>query len=355
MMIEPKVEKAIHFSLLNELQPFLEQTVGARVSIYKNDELLDTLSFGEIYKDSNIPVTSETLCHLCSNTKAFTSALVLTLCSEGLIDLDDRVLRWVPELVDTIDPEARILNLLNHTSGLERDIPMSVWNDLYKEDYDQNRFLLKLNKENKHSSFKKSGEFFYSNVDYALLGIILNRASSIPYKSLLISKIFNPLKITSFHFGDNHTQSEADLKNRIWPHVKDEGEFQAVDPNLLKSENPHFYDSACTLLMPHFEWVKVLNIYYSPIFSSLKNYLNSEFFNPDFSGYSIAGWVICNDSKFGRIIDHNGFNPGNSSFFSHYPESKLSFLASYNTFNNDLLNEIISKLETIYLKEIKWK
>ena len=69
------------------------------------------------------PVDEHTLYSLGSISKTFTATAMMCLFAQGEVDLDAPVRRYVPELVlpnEEWTSEMTVLNLLNHTAGLER-------------------------------------------------------------------------------------------------------------------------------------------------------------------------------------------------------------------------------------------
>ncbi len=69
------------------------------------------------------PPTADTQYRIGSITKPFTAVLVMRLRDEGLLDLDDRVDKHVP---DTAVGDRTIRELLAHSSGLAAE-PPGVW------------------------------------------------------------------------------------------------------------------------------------------------------------------------------------------------------------------------------------
>ena len=72
--------------------------------------------------DNPLPVDQDTLFVLGSVTKTYTATALMRLVAEGRVELDAPVRRYVPELVladERAAAEITVLNLLNHTAGLD--------------------------------------------------------------------------------------------------------------------------------------------------------------------------------------------------------------------------------------------
>jgi D-alanyl-D-alanine carboxypeptidase len=139
------------------------------------------------------PVQPVTPFAAASVTKTFTSALILRYVDQGLVKLDDRLARWLPEW-----PNARkitIRMLLNHTSGIP--------------DYFRNPKLdLALNRDKKRAwtaaeileSYVPKGAVFppgkgwaYSNTNYLLLGEVAAAVGGAPWEELVRRELIEPL------------------------------------------------------------------------------------------------------------------------------------------------------------------
>lgn len=122
------------------------------------------------------PVRAETLFEVGSVTKTFVAALVLKLAEDGVLGLDDRLSRWVPEF-----PGSRritLRQLLNHTAGTADFVT-------------DGRFLAAQRRRGLAAAWTpqqllryvpeplaEPGErWSYSNTNYLLLGLAIERAT----------------------------------------------------------------------------------------------------------------------------------------------------------------------------------
>lgn len=62
------------------------------------------------------------------------------------------------------------------------------------------------------------GAFFYDNINYMLVGTIIDSVTQCSSEELLITRLFKPLGITTAGFGPNPQSSNASVDNP-WPHV----------------------------------------------------------------------------------------------------------------------------------------
>jgi D-alanyl-D-alanine carboxypeptidase len=124
-----------------------------------------------------------------SVTKSFVATLVLQLVAEGRLSLDDKLERWLPGLVPGGEQIA-VRQLLNHTSGLYN----------YTDDLPEppRRFrpqqLVAIATGHK-PLFAPGREFSYSNTNYILAGLVVERVTGQRLAAQLHQRIFQPLRL----------------------------------------------------------------------------------------------------------------------------------------------------------------
>ena len=151
-----------------------------------------------IYKDAvgyaniadSIPITCDTKFRIASFTKPITDMLILQLVEDGKLNLDDKLTDYLPEFPKEKGEGITIHHLLTHTAGItgESRIPNLI--DIEKEYYTRERFLDCIIE--KDIIFKPGEGREYSNFGYALLGMIIEKASGMTYEELLQEKICKP-------------------------------------------------------------------------------------------------------------------------------------------------------------------
>jgi CubicO group peptidase (beta-lactamase class C family) len=134
-------------------------------------------------------VTPATSFRLASLSKQFTAAAVLLLAEDGALTLDDSVRAWLPSLPAAADG-AMLRHLLTHTSGLidfEEVMPEGITAQLRDAD------VLDLIERENRRHFAPGSAYRYSNTGYALLALIVERASRRRYAAFLRERFFEPL------------------------------------------------------------------------------------------------------------------------------------------------------------------
>ncbi|MEG3190723.1 serine hydrolase domain-containing protein [Lysobacter sp. D1-1-M9] len=170
------------------MQRYQGAVPGASVLVVRNGETLVLRSYGVADLEQGIATTPSTNYRLASVTKQFTAAAVLMLAEDSRLGLDDAVRRWLPSLHPAADAVS-IRHLLTHTSGLvdyEDVIPATATAQLRDAD------VLRLLAPQNRLYFPPGGGYRYSNSGYALLALIVERASGRAFSNFLRERIFLP-------------------------------------------------------------------------------------------------------------------------------------------------------------------
>lgn len=135
------------------------------------------------------PAEPETLDHqhrIGSITKTFTAVAIMQLRDAGALDLDDSLGAHVPEAAKA---DLGIRRMLSHLSGIQGEPPGAVWETL---DFPSGSELVAGLAEATMVS-APGRRWHYSNLAFALLGEVVERASGLPYERYVTERILTPL------------------------------------------------------------------------------------------------------------------------------------------------------------------
>jgi CubicO group peptidase (beta-lactamase class C family) len=171
------------------LHQILPPDFNGGILVSKNDSILYEKYVS--YKDS---VNSHTAFDLASVTKTFTAMAILKLMEEGKLNVDDAVSKYLPEFPI---PEITIKMLLSHKSGLEDYLKFMDESDWDKTRNLTNNDLLQFIAANRSKVLINTpGKVFdYSNTNFALLSLIIEKVSGQLYKDYLSATFFKPLQM----------------------------------------------------------------------------------------------------------------------------------------------------------------
>jgi CubicO group peptidase (beta-lactamase class C family) len=124
-----------------------------------------------------------------SITKQFTAACVLLLAEDGKLTLDDPVARWFPGLTRAKDVTVR--ELLSHTSGYEDYAPQDYTIPLWMKPTDPAKLVADW--AGKPLDFEPGTQWQYSNTNFVLAALIVEKASGRPFFEFLRERVLQPL------------------------------------------------------------------------------------------------------------------------------------------------------------------
>lgn len=167
------------------------------IAISKNNQLVYQKALGySLLNSKKKSATTKTLYRIGSVTKMFTTVLVFQLIENGQLNLDDRLNNYFKEI-----PNAKLItikNLLNHSSGLENysDTPdFQQW----KYEKKTKKDLIKIIEKSK-ARFIPNKKHEYSNTNFLLLSLILEKVSRKPYQEILKENIFQKINLNKTYY-----------------------------------------------------------------------------------------------------------------------------------------------------------
>ena len=164
---------------------------SASVGIVENGRIVYTQAFGLASITPPNPATASMAYPIGSISKQFTAQAALLLQQEGKLSLDDHVGKYFPEL--TRSNEITLRNLMTMTSGYEdfapQDYIIPAW--MHPIDPLDNIHIW----AEKPLDFDPGTQWQYSNTNYVLLGLIVQKVSGEPLYQFLRENIFTPLHL----------------------------------------------------------------------------------------------------------------------------------------------------------------
>lgn len=151
-------------------------------------------------------------------TKQFTAAAILLLAEDGRLTLDDAADKWLPSLPAAAN-NITLRHLLTHTSGLidyEDLMAEGTTQQLHDSD------VLHLLEAENRTYCPPGTQYRYSNSGYALLALVVGRASGKDFAAFLRERIFRPLHMqntVAFEEGVSSVANRAygySVHNNSW-------------------------------------------------------------------------------------------------------------------------------------------
>ncbi|MDT9598698.1 serine hydrolase domain-containing protein [Sphingosinicella rhizophila] len=156
--------------------------VGLSVAAMRNGKLLLAEGYGIANLETNTPVNAASVFRAGSITKQFAAAAVMRLVEAGRLDLDALAAKYIPEMASTGPITVRML--LNQTSGL-RNYSGREFAEQQKIDRTPKQMLDYILGQPELMNFSPGDRFEYSNSNYFLLGVMVERVGARPLQDTL--------------------------------------------------------------------------------------------------------------------------------------------------------------------------
>jgi CubicO group peptidase (beta-lactamase class C family) len=323
-------------------------TPGVAYGVIADGRLVHSGAYGSVRADGTGTPTPDTRYRIASMTKSFTAAAILRLRDAGILGLDDEVARWVPELdpgrvrATTDEAPITIRALLTMSSGLPTDDP---WGDR-QLGLDADAFLRFLS-AGPQLGWPVGSQFEYSNTGFAILGLVIGRASGEGYRRFVEGTILEPLGLTRTGFdvdGIDPAEVAPGYVRRDGRWIEEptaaDGAFAPmgglfstvrdlagwVSTFLAASPPRGDPDDAVPLARSSLREMQQLQRAIPP---ELRWTTAAEPPVPFVSGYGMGLFVVL-DAERGRIVTHSGGLPGYGSNMRWHPASGLGVVAVAN-------------------------
>ncbi|EFA83792.1 hypothetical protein PPL_02860 [Heterostelium album PN500] len=176
-------------------------------SIVYLDELVWYKAYGHInpLDNSSTPLTVDSNIRIASITKVFTDIMMFQLRDKGLLDLDDELVKYIPEFnMKNPYPTKRgitLRQLASHQAGLPREIPCQ-FNERATSSCTEKLILQRLS--NQYLILPQYSTSHYSNLGVSLLGHAMERIKRVnTYEQYIKDNILVPLEMKSTTFNYN--------------------------------------------------------------------------------------------------------------------------------------------------------
>jgi CubicO group peptidase (beta-lactamase class C family) len=189
---------------------------SASVGIVQGGRIVYTAAFGQARLEPAMPATPVMHYAIGSISKQFTTACVMLLVQAGKMSLDDPVSKWFPEL--TRSREVTVRNLLSHTSGYQdyapQDYTIPAWTRATTADAIIHEWATK------PLDFDPGTQYQYSNTNFNIVGLIVEKVSGKPFWQFLSTRVLQPLGMThTIDLDTQHDQLEPTgyMRNALGP------------------------------------------------------------------------------------------------------------------------------------------
>jgi CubicO group peptidase (beta-lactamase class C family) len=342
-------EKEYYSSAIAPLYQSLLLRTGfnGAILLAKNGEIVFEDYHGYINLKTKEPITSNSTFHIASVSKTFTAAVILKLMEEGKLNLEDNVEKYLPGFPYN---GITIKDLLSHRSGLPKydhfmdgtiSTVVMVKNKKGKmvkriktskapvqitglpNNNDVLQYMIKYRPAPEASPNRR---YSYCNTNYAMLALIVERITQMPFPVYMQEHVFKPLGMTS-----TYVFSVKDTAKYIPSYNYNNSAFKLQKLDCIYGDK-NVYSTVRDLLL----WDKAL---YFGNFISLKSldmafqpYSNE---NRGFKNYGL-GWHLLIKPPDPTIVYHNGWWHGNNAVFKRLIADSATVIILGNKFNKNI-------------------
>jgi D-alanyl-D-alanine carboxypeptidase len=196
---------------------YVDTDLGLQFTVMDTTGAFENVNLGLADVAAQTPVTDTTVFMSYSMTKVVTAIAALQLAQDGSLDLDADVHRYLPWLPYSQPITTR--QLLQHTAGIPNAIPLRwvhlpVAHGTFKEDSALRAVLA----DNADLTSKPGTRYRYSNIDYWIVGAIIEHITGVAFERTVTDKIFRPLGLSHsrFHIPATLPLAKGYLRRWTW-------------------------------------------------------------------------------------------------------------------------------------------
>lgn len=264
--------------------------------------------------------------HIASVSKNFAAAAILKLVQEGKMTINDSMSAFFPNFPYS---GITVKMLMNHRSGLPNYVHY-----LEKMGWDQEQFvtnndvLNSLYTMHPRPEFRAGTRFSYSNTNYVLLSMIVEKVTAMPYPAYLQKNFFEP-----FQMNDTYVFSLTDSATAIKSYKWNGGIW---DYDFL--ENTYGDKNIYTTPRDLLKWSRAL---------TQGKVLNQSLLDSAFTPYSFErpgthnyglGWRLLMLRNGKKVIYHNGRWHGTNAAFAKLPDEDVTIIVIGNKYDVNIYN-----------------
>lgn len=295
---------------------------GLSIGIVENGTLIYAKGIGLASVEKNIKNDTKTAFSIASIAKQFTASCIWFLMQEKKLSLEDDIRKYLPEMPNYGTP-IKIKHLLNHTSGIRNyHTIMDLQGFDYDSEYYNNVTVLQLASNQKGLNNKPGEKVLYSNTNYNLLTLIIERVSGKNLNEFAKDKLFLPLQMNSSCFKISSSQI---IENKAEGYQFTDGKYISN----TSSQESYGAGSMASTVEDVLKWIAVLNGTNSELKSLSKFLIHCEKLeNGEKAKY--ARGVMVDKYKGFQTISHSGFGWGGQSQLITVPEKNIGIIIMTN-------------------------
>ena len=311
---------------------------AAGVAVVRDGKVVLAKGYGAADIENRTPANENTAFQIASVTKQFTAVAVMMLVEDGKLKLDDTLGKYVTD-VPAKWSGVTIRQLLNQVSGIPNYT--AVGKLVSDKVYTQAEILALV--KDVAPRFEPGTKWEYSNTNYFLLGMIIEKVSGKSYPDFMRERIFKPLGMTSTVINTSglkirNTALGYERSGATWQRSRTDDPSQPWAAGAIVSTAADMAKWAIAVgegkLLKKASWDEALT--------------SGKFADGNPANYGF-GWQI---RKFGETsyLSHGGGIAGFNSFIARFPAENLTVVVLANTIGP--AQELAFEIAGVYLPKV---
>ena len=324
-------------------QKYSNDTPGMGVIANQKGKIVFKDMIGLANCEHKIPIDLDTVFNLASVSKQFTGMAILQLIEKGELHTSDKMTKYIPELRHYAN-DVTIYQLVHHSSGLI-DYNELLWQKARNNSlYSTNAEVLNLLRSEEHLCFIPGSKFDYSNSNYVMLALIIERITGLTFRNYLKQYIFDVIGMQNTTVFN---EEQPIISHRAYGYEKNGEQWKCFYVDTLATGCANVFSSLSDLK----KWDDALygdkliredtkSAIFKPGLDSSGNILTASW-----GGYSY-GWMI-QDRCGEKTIWHTGGDAGFRSIIVRFYEKEFSVILLCNSANLDW-QDAYALIENLY-------
>ncbi len=346
-ILQAQVPTPISAALREKVDAIVRQALtttgvpSVSIAIVQNGAISYLQAYGAGRIEPNTPALPSMRYSIGSISKQFTAAAILLLAEQGKLSLDDPVSKFVPNL--TRGNEVTIRQLLSHTSGYQ---------DYWPQDYVPPFMLQPITADKildqwarKPLDFDPGTEWQYSNTNFVIAGLIVEKASGEPLLQFLSEHIFAPLGMKSVMNIDQSRLTDTDATGYL--------RYALGPPRLAPKEGKGWLFAAGELAMPAEDLAKwdISMINQTVLQPASHAQMEKEVVLKNGLGARYGLGVDVRQESGQRAIEHGGEVSGFTAHNIVFPDARIAVVVLVNEDSVGASGDIASSIASLLFRE----
>jgi len=204
---------------------------GLAIGVIEDGRIVYARGFGTANVGARVDVDPDTQFYVAGVSMQFTAAAVLMLEQDGKVKLDDKIVKYVPELTQ-VAPDVTVAELLTQTSGLPDIASVPGFSTDQTRQMKMADLLAAVDKMK--PSAPAGSAYANNDLNYLVAGTIVERAAGVPLSDYLQQHVFVPLVMDrTFLSGDSGIAVSHALGYTYSPHSNSFSPARVLDRTWL--------------------------------------------------------------------------------------------------------------------------